>query len=134
MAYVPRGVRVTEGVQERYVELLRSCGDSETFQEGEAIFHEGDLADRMYLVDNGSVSLKVGEHVVETVGPGGLFGEIAVIDREPRSASAVAASDCALITIDKRRFWFLVQETPYFAEIVMRVMASRIRTMNNTLT
>ena len=49
---------------------------------------------------------------------------MAVIDREPRSASAVAESDCGLVTIDKRRFWFLVQETPYFAEIVMRVMAS----------
>jgi CRP-like cAMP-binding protein len=88
----------------------------------------------MYLVDSGSVALRVGEHVVETVGPSGLFGEMAIIDREPRSASAVAESDSELITIDKRRFWFLVQETPYFAEIVMRVMANRIRSMNKALT
>jgi CRP-like cAMP-binding protein len=52
---------------------------------------------------------------------------MAVIDREPRSASAVARSACGLVAIDKRRFWFLVQETPYFAEIVMRVMADRLR-------
>ena len=59
--------------------------------------------------------------------PGGLFGEMAVIDREPRSATAVTATDAELVAIDKRRFWFLVQETPYFAEIVMRTMAARIR-------
>ena len=121
-------------MHERYVELLRRGGDAETYQAGEFIFREGDLADRMYLVGGGSVSLRVGEHVVETVGPAGLFGEMAVIDRESRSASAIAESDCELVTIDKRRFWFLVQETPYFAEIVMRVMAKRIRNMNSALT
>ena len=50
-----------------------------------------------------------------------------LIDREPRSASAVAATGCELVSIEKRRFWFLVQETPYFAETVMRVMAERLR-------
>ena len=81
----------------------------------------------MYVVSDGSVTLSIGDQVVETVGPGGLFGEMAVIDREPRSATAVAESDVTLVSIDKRRFWFLVQETPYFAEIVMRVMAQRLR-------
>ena len=99
-----------EGAQERYIDLLRRGGDAESYRAGEPIFREGDLADRMYLVDTGTVSLRVGEHIVESVGPSGLFGEIAVIDREPRSASAVAESDCGLVTIDKRRFWFLVQE------------------------
>jgi CRP/FNR family cyclic AMP-dependent transcriptional regulator len=64
---------------------------------------------------------------LETVGEGAIFGEMAVIDREPRSATAVAETDCELVAVDKRRFWFLVQETPYFAEIVMRVMADRLR-------
>jgi CRP/FNR family transcriptional regulator, cyclic AMP receptor protein len=125
-----------EAIQERYVELLGRGSDADTYQACEPSFREGDLADRMYLVDGGGVSLQVSEHIVEMVGPAGLFGEMAVIDREPRSASAsaVAESDCELVAIDKRRFWFLVQETPYFAEIVMRVMAKRIRNMNTALT
>ena len=123
-----------EGIQEQYVELLRRSGSAETYRAGDPIFRAGDPADHMYLVDSGTVSLRVGEHVVETVGPSGLFGEMAVVDRRPRSASAIAESDCALITFDKRRFWFLVQETPFFAEIVKRAMASRIRTMNKALT
>jgi CRP-like cAMP-binding protein len=50
-----------------------------------------------------------------------------VVDREARSATAVADTDCELVAIDKRRFWFLVEETPFFAEIVMRVTVDRLR-------
>ncbi len=114
-------------VQDKYLELLRRGGETESFAAGATIFSEGDPADRMYVVDSGSVSLVTGDTVLEVVGPGAIFGELAVIDRSPRSASAVVESDCELVTIDKRRFWFLVQETPYFAEIVMRVMADRLR-------
>ena len=91
------------------------------------MFEEGDPGDRLYVVKSGSVALSAHGALLETVGVGGLFGEMAVIDREPRSATAVTESDCELVPIDKRRFWFLVQETPYFAEIVMRVMADRLR-------
>ena len=117
-------------VQERYVELLRRSGEAEQFEAGQTVFSQGDAADRMYVVSSGTVALSIGDRVVEVVGPGGLFGEMALIDREPRSATAVAESDCELVGIEKRRFWFLVQETPYFAEIVMRVMAGRLRREN----
>jgi CRP-like cAMP-binding protein len=123
-----------QAIQERYVELLRRSGETHSLAAGDAIFAEGDVADRMYIVDSGNVSLQVGGQTVENVGPGGIFGEMALIDRAPRSASAVAETDAAVISIDKRRFWFLVQETPYFAETVMRVMAGRIRNMNQSLT
>lgn len=114
-------------VQEKYIALLQRSGEIERFPAGAVIFSEGDEADRMYVISDGNVSLAIDDDVVETLGPGGLFGEMAVIDREPRSASAVAESDATLVAIDKRRFWFLVQETPYFAEIVMRVMSHRLR-------
>jgi CRP/FNR family cyclic AMP-dependent transcriptional regulator len=81
----------------------------------------------MFIVKSGTVALVKGDRRLEVVEAGGMFGEMAVIDREPRSASAVADTDCDLVAIEKRRFWFLVQETPYFAQLVMRVMADRLR-------
>jgi CRP/FNR family transcriptional regulator, cyclic AMP receptor protein len=114
-------------VQERYLGLLQRSGESEEFAAGATIFSQGDSADRMYVVSSGSVTLSIDGRLLETLGPGGLFGEMAVIEREPRSGTAVAECDTTLVGIDKRRFWFLVQETPYFAEIVMKVMASRLR-------
>ena len=113
--------------QEQLVALLQRAGDTETFQAGERIFAEGDRPDRMFMVKSGTVSLTKDGRVLEQAGPGVVFGELALIDRESRSATAVAETDCELASIDKRRFWFLVQQTPYFAELVMRTMADRLR-------
>jgi CRP-like cAMP-binding protein len=112
---------------EKYVALLAHSGEPEEFSAGETIFTEGDPGDTLYVIVSGSVSMSANGHALETIGANGLFGEMAVIDREPRSATAVADTDVELVSIDRRRFWFLVQETPYFAEIVMRLMANRLR-------
>jgi len=112
---------------DRYTALLASSGSSEAFVAGTTIFAEGDPGDRMFVVKSGRVALTANGRELTTLGTGDLLGEMAVIDREPRSATAVASSDCELVAIDKRRFWFLVQETPYFAELVMRVMVDRLR-------
>ena len=113
--------------QSEYLALLQKAGVPGTFRAGDAVFAEGDPGNCMYVITSGTVSLQQGGKELEEVGPGALFGEMALIDLGPRSASAVAVTDCELVSIEKRRFWFLVQETPYFAEIVMRVMASRLR-------
>lgn len=118
---------MSTATHERYVALLTESGEPESFAAGTTIFEQGDEGEILYIVREGAVSLSVDGRPLETVERGGMFGEMALIDREPRSATAVAETDCELVTIGKRRFWFLVQETPYFAEIVMRVMADRLR-------
>jgi CRP-like cAMP-binding protein len=114
-------------LQDQYVGLLRKSGEAQSYAAGETVFAVGDPAEAMYVVESGSIAISIDDRTIETIGPGGIFGELAVIDREARSASAIAEADSELVAIDKRRFWFLVQETPYFAEIVMRVMAERLR-------
>lgn len=97
---------------------------------GQIIFEEGQDRDFMYVIKKGEVDIVIRGHVVETVGEDGFFGELALIDRAPRSAAAIARTDCTLIKIDERQFLYLVQETPFFALIVMRTMAGRIRRRN----
>ena len=116
-----------ETTEDRYIALLQRAGDTESFKAGETIFAESDRADRVYMVKTGTVSLNKDGQVLELAGPGVVFGELALIDRAGRSATAAAETDCELSSIDKRRFWFLVQENPYFAEFVMRTMADRLR-------
>src|SRR5262249_27098415 len=96
--------------QEQLVALLQRAGDAETFRAGETIFAEGDRADKVYMVKSGTVSLTRDGKVLEQAGPGVVFGELALIDREGRSATAAAETDCEVASIDKRRFWFLVQQ------------------------
>jgi CRP/FNR family cyclic AMP-dependent transcriptional regulator len=97
---------------------------------GQIVFEEGQSRDFMYVVKKGEVDIVINGQVVETVGEDSFFGELALIDHAPRSATAIAKTDCTLIKIDERQFLYLVQETPFFALIVMRTLAARIRRRN----
>ena len=110
--------------------LVRFAADCVAFTAGQQIFAEGQLGDTMFIVKEGEVDVVVHGKVVETLGPGGILGEMALIDRKPRSATAVAKTDCQLVPINEQRFQFLVQQTPYFAIEVMRVLANRLRHMD----
>ena len=100
---------------------------SVAYQKGEVIFERGAVADRMYVVAEGEVEIAIGDTILDVVGPEGIFGEMALISQEPRSATARARSDCRIVEIPEKRFLFLTQQTPFFALEVMRVMARRLR-------
>ena len=97
------------------------------FGAGETIFKQGEPRTFMFVVNEGEVEIRIGSRIVEIVGPGGIFGEMAMIDGNPRTATAIARADSKLVPIDQRRFQFLVQQTPHFAIDVMRVLAERLR-------
>jgi len=113
--------------------ILRNERDVRSFPTGAVIFKEGDPPDFMYGVVDGTVNIVVGDRVIETAEPGTLFGEMALIDKKPRSAHAVAATSCRLACIDERRFLFLAQQTPNFALHVMRTLADRLRVRSGAL-
>ena len=102
-------------------------GEPRSFGQGDVIFREGDAPDVMFAVKEGEVSIRIGTRELETVGPNGLFGEMALIDDAPRSATALAKTDCQLVPVDRRRFEHLVERWPGFALTVMKMMVDRIR-------
>jgi CRP/FNR family transcriptional regulator, cyclic AMP receptor protein len=105
--------------------------DFESFTGGDIIFKEGDPGEVMYAVIEGEVDLKVNDKVIYTVGAGEVLGEMALIDKKPRSATAVAKTPCKLVIIDEKRFTFLIQQTPMFVTQIMKVMADRLRMKND---
>jgi CRP-like cAMP-binding protein len=98
-----------------------------TFRAGDVIFAAGSAPDCMYVVKAGQVDIVKADRVVETVGPDGFFGELALVDAAPRSATARAQTDCELAPISETQFLFMVSETPFFSLSVMREMAARLR-------
>jgi CRP-like cAMP-binding protein len=113
------------------IELFRNADNVEAWKAGHHIFEEGSEGGGwMYGVKEGEVEIVVHGVAVETVGPGGIFGEMSLVDQSTRSASAVAKTDCVVVPVDARRFNFLVQQTPLFALQVMRIMAERLRRMD----
>jgi len=103
------------------------------FKAGEVIFKEGDAATEFYVVQSGKVDIRLGNRLLGTVGERDIFGEMALIDAAPRSATAVAATDLRLVAVGERQFLFLVSQTPHFALNVMRTLARRLRTQNAVL-
>lgn len=109
------------------IEVFRSVDDVARFAAGEVIFSAGDGGDCMYVVRSGTVTIEADGLPVEQVGPGGIFGELALIDSAPRSATATATTTCELVAVNERAFLFHVSQTPFFALNVMRVLSERLR-------
>jgi CRP-like cAMP-binding protein len=107
--------------------LFANEEETVSFAAGQSIFEIGDEGREMYVVLDGQVDAIVNDIVLETIEPGGIFGELALLNSSPRSASIVARSDCRLLPINKQRFYSLVQEYPFFSLHVMDVMAERLR-------
>jgi CRP-like cAMP-binding protein len=113
--------------------LLKSGAKEVSLKSGDVIFTVGDEADELYIVEQGKVEIRLGNRLLATLGENAIFGEMALIDDMPRSATAVAATDVKLVPISEKQFLFFVSHTPYFALKVMRVLAARLRTSNASI-
>ena len=108
-------------------EIFKTVDDVARFAPGDVIFSAGETGDCMYVVREGTVTIQAEGLPIEEIGPGGIFGELALIDSAPRSATATAATACELVALNERSFLFHVSQTPFFALNVMRVLSNRLR-------
>ncbi len=106
---------------------------AETYAAGTTIFQAGDKGEQMFAVLSGAVDIVIQGKVVETIGDGGVFGEMALIEERPRTGTAVVKTEAKIVAIDRKRFMFLVQQNPFFALQLMTVMAERLRRMDEKL-
>ena len=88
----------------------------------------------MFVLKSGEADVLVNSRIVETLEHGSIVGEVGLVSPGPRSATVVARTDCEFVAVDEKRFQFLVQQTPFFATQVMRVMAERLRNLDRMVT
>ena len=103
------------------------------FKAGEVIFREGDPASEFFVIRSGKVDVRLGNRSLGTLSDHDIFGEMALIDAAPRSATAIAATDVKIVPVGEKQFLFLVSRTPHFALNVMRTLARRLRTQNGAM-
>ena len=97
------------------------------------IMNQGDIGTHMYIVLDGRVGIFVNGKTVESVAAGGAFGEMALVDQSPRSASAVAETECALLAINRAALIALVKADPAVGLTMLRSVAARLRHMTALL-
>ncbi len=106
-----------------------------SYDSGEVIEKEGGSAVAFYIVTNGSVEVRKGEKLVSKLGRGQFFGEMALIDKQPRSATVVAAqSGTKCLVMPVWNFRATVESDPKVAMGVMKELARRLRETTNALT
>lgn len=103
------------------------------FQQGAPIIAKGQTGMRMYAVIKGEVAVSIDARIVEILGPGGVFGEAALIGDSVRLASATANSDCELLAIARPAFLDLVKTNPQFAYTLLAAVAQRLRFLTSRL-
>ncbi len=100
---------------------------------GETIFKEGEPAKELYVIQRGQVDIQLGNRLIDTLEANDIFGEMALIDSAPRSATAVAKTDVAIVPIAKKDFLALVTKAPTFALDVMGMLTRRLRAANKAI-
>ncbi len=103
------------------------------FDAGKAIMREGEAGVSMYVVMQGRVGIFIRDNEVETVNAGGTFGEMALVDQSPRTASAISQSDCELLSVNRNALMELVKSQPAIGMAMLRSIADRLRHMNSLL-
>jgi CRP/FNR family transcriptional regulator, cyclic AMP receptor protein len=114
--------------------LLTGAGAAvRAYNAGDVIFRQGDKAEELFVIQSGTVEIRLGNRLLDTLPERSIFGEMALIDGAPRSATAIAATDVKLVPVGEKQFLFLVSRTPYFALNVMPALARRLRATNDAL-
>jgi CRP-like cAMP-binding protein len=131
-----------ETLSKRSVFERKLLADLEREFEGHAATHapknkvimtEGEAGAFMYVVLTGRVAVSVRKRVIEKIGPGGVLGEMALVDKSARVATAVAETDCTLLSINRRDFQIFVKTKPDFSLSLLRSLAERLRYVNSQL-
>ncbi len=115
------------GIDRKQLAKLVERMSERTFAEGETALEEGRGGAGFWLIETGNANVSIGGSQVRTLGPGDYFGEIALIDDGPRSASVVAATDLQCRGIAAWEFKGFVIEHPEAAWAIMETLARRLR-------
>src|SRR6266478_5685259 len=97
------------------IDLFRNEPDIRSYAAGQLIFSEGEPGEFMFAVIEGEVKIEKQGRLLRTIEAGEVFGEMALIDGQPRSAHATALTDCKLAAVTEKRFMLVVKTNPFFA-------------------
>ncbi len=128
LAHIPLFARLDDDGQQALLALLTR----RTVAANDPVFWFGDRGDTMYVVERGRVAVTApdvhGDHVLlDTLGPGGIFGELSLLDGGPRSATVRAVSDCTLLALERDAFHAFLRQRPDVAIDVLQILGARQR-------
>ncbi len=98
-----------------------------SYKPGETVFRVGDAGDYLAILLSGCIEISKGKQLISVVEPGSMFGEMGIIDHQPRMADAVATRESRIAEMREGQFASLLQATPEFGLAIMRLLTDRVR-------
>lgn len=126
-------VALFSGLPKKTMQQIANMCHRHTFVAGDEIVTQGDRSGRFYMIVSGNAEVHVNGHVVNMLGPGQHFGEYAVIDREPRTASVTATNDVLAYSLASITLRPLLKEEPEITYRLLLNACERLRAMQSTL-
>ncbi len=124
-----RRIPLFNGFNGRQIERLGMLADEVFVPEDKVLMREGDSGSDMMVIVSGQVAVDRKGTRVNTLGPGDFFGEIALVDDAPRTATVTTVGPVRLLVVGHREFHAMMEEFPEIATQVMHALANRIRTL-----
>lgn len=133
-----KGIGVFENLSDEQIGLLTERAVVRTYPKGAIIVNEGDQGNSMFVVQSGSVkaflSDETGKEVVlSTQGPGEYFGDLALFDDQPRSASVMTLESCKVMMISKTQLREAIDEDPEIGFLLLKGLARRVRVLTENV-
>jgi CRP/FNR family transcriptional regulator, cyclic AMP receptor protein len=119
---------------QRELGRIASLADEIEVDEGTVLTKEGLPGREAFVISEGKAKCTLRRKRLATFGPGDVFGEMSLLDNEPRSATVTAETDMSVFVIDSRSFWGLCEEAPSVARKIMKSIAQRIRAVEKAPT
>ncbi|NIS07518.1 MAG: cyclic nucleotide-binding domain-containing protein [Candidatus Dadabacteria bacterium] len=116
------------------LEMFRFSQKYDVYKPGEIIFDKGSDGGIMYIILEGEIEIQVDGFAVGKLFEGQILGEMALVEDQPRSATAIAITDTKVVPINREAFLLIVKEEPLFALFVMKDLSHKIRVLNQRLT
>jgi CRP-like cAMP-binding protein len=126
-----RKVALLDGLTTKELESVATMCKPATFREGDAIVTEGERSARFYVITEGTAEVTVRGRKVDEIGPGDYFGEIAVIDGEPRAATVTATSPISTLSLASFNVKALLRNMPDIGFKLLQKACARIRALES---
>jgi CRP/FNR family transcriptional regulator, cyclic AMP receptor protein len=114
------------------LDVVRSVASEKTYPKNAVVLTEGEAGDSLYMIQSGKVKVFIGDEdgreiILKILAPGSFFGEMSMIDKQPRSASVTTLETSTFLVLQHNAFEKCVEEAPRIAKMVMQVLAQRVR-------
>lgn len=128
-----RRVSIFQDLRDEFLVKLASAMDELSFPAERTIFEQGEEGRSLYIVVSGQVRVHVGDRDLALLEKGAIFGEMALFDAEPRSASVTTTESCDCLTLNQLQLTDAIEETPEIAINITRSLSRRIRELNSKI-